>query len=178
MQDQDLKAKEFTDDPNEDLHVDPDAPGDFFTPALEGRPWRIAKSLLRLKEQLKIYAPRRSTASDGAIGNAEHQSRASDHNPWVTSGNMGVVTAIDITHDPAGGCDAGRLADAIRSSRDERVKYIIWNRQICNSAALGSAQPWQWRAYTGKNPHDHHVHISVKADAGAYDGNSDWSLPG
>ncbi|HKV33547.1 MAG TPA: hypothetical protein VJP89_04485, partial [Pyrinomonadaceae bacterium] len=59
--------------------------------------WRVAKSLLRLREQINELAPNRSKASDGTIGDAAHASRKSDHNPWVKDGSIGVVTAMDIT---------------------------------------------------------------------------------
>jgi hypothetical protein len=65
--------------------------------------WRPAKSLIQLRDQINQIAPNRSKASDGTIGDAAHASRASDHNPWVREGDAGVVTAIDITHDPDDG---------------------------------------------------------------------------
>ena len=70
--------------------------------------WRVAKSLLKLRDQINAHAPKRSKKSDGYIGDAAHASRSSDHNPWVKDGKMGVVTAADFTHDPAGGFDAER----------------------------------------------------------------------
>ena len=138
--------------------------------------WRVAKSLLHLREQVNGKWPNRRKDSDGSIGNAEHASRSSDHNPWVKDGAMGVVTAIDITHDPASGCDSYALADALRANRDQRIKYIISNRRI----ASGSDGPaaWTWRKYTGANPHDHHCHISVKSQKALYDAEGDWKLGG
>jgi hypothetical protein len=138
--------------------------------------WRVAKCLLALRDQVNRRSPQRNRKSDGTIGDAAHQSRKSDHNPWVREGEIGVVTALDITHDPMGGCDAGLLAEAIRSSRDSRVKYIIWNRQIANAAAINGVAPWTWRPYTGVNPHDKHVHISVQPDKAAYDLTTDWVI--
>ena len=74
------------------------------TKAIRG--WRVAKSLDRLLDQVNQMAPGRSKASDGAIGDPRHQTQKSDHNPHVTDGSIGVVTARDITHDPKHGCDA------------------------------------------------------------------------
>jgi len=54
---------------------------------------------------------------------------------------------------------------------DPRISYIISNKRIANP---GQA----WRNYTGKNPHDHHVHISVKQVAKLYDDASEWDLAG
>lgn len=136
------------------------------------RGWRVAESLERLLAQINQMAPERNQASDGSIGDPSHQTRNSDHNPWVIDGNMGVVTARDFTHDPEHGCDAQKIADSIVASRDPRVKYIIWNRQICSS----QVQPWKWRPYAGANPHTKHIHISVLPQKAKYDDTSDWQL--
>jgi len=138
--------------------------------------WRVAKSLLVLRDQVNLAAPNRKKTNDGTIGDAAHQTRDSDHNPWVRDGGVGVVTAMDITHDPANGCDAGMLAEAIRGSRDPRVKYLIWNRRIANHLALDGTAPWDWRPYNGSNPHDHHVHISVNSDKSLYDSTQEWTI--
>jgi hypothetical protein len=138
--------------------------------------WRVAKSLLTLRDQVNRRAPNRNKASDGTIGDAAHCQRTSDHNPWVRDGSRGVVTALDITHDRSGGCDANTIAESIRSSRDSRVKYIIWNRRIANSAAIGGSEPWKWRPYSGSNPHTRHVHISVKPDKASYDSRDTWAI--
>jgi hypothetical protein len=134
--------------------------------------WRVAKSLLHLREQIDDTAPQRSKASDGTIGDAAHAARSSDHNPWVIDGSVGVVTAMDITHDPDNGCDAERFVDALLRNRDGRIKYIIWNRRIVSSRV----QPWTWRPYTGKNPHTKHFHLSVVDDKAGYDSTSPWHL--
>ena len=166
------------DDQTFDPHIDPLDPPNAPDAGLESaaQPPRNAKALLHLRDQINARFPGRSIASDGLIGDLAHQGRASDHNPWVTDGGVGVVTAIDITHDPAHGCDAGAIARALWVSRDRRIKYIIWNRKIANSHQIGAAPPWTWRAYTGANPHDHHFHLSVLPDKAAYDDVSDWTI--
>lgn len=133
--------------------------------------WRMANSLDVLLTQINALSPNRSKASDGGIGNAEHSARTSDHNP----DDDGVVKARDFTHDPAHGIDSEKLAEAIRLSRDSRVKYIISNRKICSGS--GQDHPaWVWRPYTGANPHNHHCHISVKRDRPHYDSTTPWDL--
>jgi hypothetical protein len=137
--------------------------------------WRLAHSLEQLRNQVNVLYPSRSKDSDGSIGDASHASRSSDHNPWITDGTgINVVSAIDITHDPKSGCDSYRMAEQLRLGRDARIKYIISNRRIC--AGSEGPQPWTWRPYTGINPHDHHVHISVKSDKAHYDDTSPWQL--
>lgn len=125
--------------------------------------WQIARSLDTLLAQLNTAHPARSRASDGGIGDAAHASRNSDHNPWFVLDGVPLVTARDYTHDPLAGLDCQRLADALRTSRDPRIKYVIWNRQIMSGAAGPS--PWAWRPYSGSNPHTKHLHLSVVADA-------------
>ena len=103
---------------------------------------RIAKSLGKLRTQANARWPGRNKASDGWIGDPAHFARgsASDHNPHVQDGSTGVVTAVDLTHDPNSGCDAGVLAEVLIASRDPRIKYIIWNRRIVS----GDAGPSPW----------------------------------
>lgn len=124
--------------------------------------WRLARSLEQLRTQINALSPNRSKISDGTIGDAAHSARTSDHNPDA----KGRVCGMDITHDPAHGIESEVLADALLTSRDKRIKYVISNRKI--AAGFDGPQPWQWRPYKGKNPHNHHVHISV-TQAGADD---------
>jgi hypothetical protein len=130
--------------------------------------WRVAKSLETLRDQVNAKWPNRDKSSDGTIGDAAHQATNSDHNP----NSAGVVTALDITHDPAHGLDARKLAETLVASRDPRIKYIISNGQIVSSVV----SPWQWRTYTGSNAHRAHVHISVNGSAGLYDDARAWNL--
>lgn len=138
--------------------------------------WRLAESLKALRVQVDALAPMRSKASDGSIGDASHITRDSDHNPWVVFAGQGIVTAIDITNDPGHGCDAARLAEALRLGRDPRIKYIISRRRIASAAPKGSAPAWTWRTYTGINPHDKHVHISVQPQAAQFDSTDQWKI--
>lgn len=138
--------------------------------------WRVAKSLLTLRDEVNQAAPERSKESDGTIGDAAHCQRQSDHNPWVRDGSIGVVTALDITHDPSHGCDANNIAESIHENRDDRVKYIIWNRRIANSSPIGNNPAWVWRQYNGSNPHTQHIHISVKSDKPNYDSTVEWQV--
>lgn len=138
--------------------------------------WRVAGALEKLRKQLNTKFPNRSKVSDGGIGDPSHQSRSSDHNPWVRVGSMGIVTARDFTHHKASGCDCEKLAESIRAARDSRVKYIIWNRRICTSFPKNGKPAWAWRPYTGSNGHTHHLHLSVKPSRSLFDSESAWSL--
>lgn len=130
--------------------------------------WRLANSLTELRKEINAAYPTRDKSADGSIGDTRHQAEpTSDHNPNL----VGAVCAIDVTHDPST-LSGQVLADALVKSRDPRIKYLIWNRQICSS----KISPWQWRPYHGANPHQHHVHISVSADPKLYDDASPWNL--
>lgn len=131
--------------------------------------WRVARSLNILLDQLNALAPRRNKASDGSIGDTNHQNRASDHNPWY---GPGIVTARDFTHDPAGGLSCHDVANTLAAYRDPRVKYVIWNRRIMSGNPGPS--PWVWRAYSGTNPHTSHLHLSVVASP-ACDSTAAWA---
>lgn len=121
--------------------------------------WRLAKSLDKLRKQLDELYPDRSKRSDGTIGDAAHAATVSDHNP--DSGE--VVRALDITHDPAHGLDARKLADQLLASRDPRIKYLISEGRIASSYPAHGYPAWAWRPYTGLNAHKTHVHVSVVA---------------
>lgn len=138
------------------------------------RKWRVAESLERLKAQLDQAYPNRSKISDGAIGDPRHQSKTSDHNPWVDCwlSDQGVVTARDFTHDPRGGLDCHQLAQALTDSRDTRIKYIIWHGRIISA----NRQKWKWRKFKGKNQHLSHLHLSVQPQPTLYDSAIDWQI--
>jgi len=129
---------------------------------------RIAKALDELRAQINAKYPGRSKISDGWIGDSAHAARASDHNP----NSVGVVTGLDVTHDPARGFDSWKFADLLRINKDPRIKYVISNGRIFSSVV----SPWIWRSYTGANKHAHHVHISVMGDASLYDLGSAWKI--
>ena len=123
--------------------------------------WRLARALEQLRSQVNERWPKRSKNSDGSIGDVAHSSRTSDHNPDPS----GVVRAIDITHDPAAGFDSYAFADMLLKKQDPRLKYIISNYRIGSGPA--GTKPGVWRSYLvppNKNPHNHHVHISVVED--------------
>jgi hypothetical protein len=133
--------------------------------------WRVAKSLNVLLDQINSVAPKRSKLSDGSIGDAAHASRSSDHNPWVKDDGIGVVTARDFTHDPAGGFNAHTFAEVLKANADVRIKYVISNGRIWTPAVSNA-----WRVYTGVNSHAKHTHVSVREQKQHYDNPAPWML--
>ena len=134
--------------------------------------WRVARSLDTLLEQINELAPSRSTISDGSIGDAAHATRDSDHNPWC---GPGVVTARDYTHDPDAGADMHKIAEALRQSRDPRIKYVIWDKRMFSSYPTSTSSAWEWRPYTGINLHTQHMHVSVNC-AASQDSTVRWNI--
>lgn len=136
--------------------------------------WRLANSLKTLVDQANHHAPRRNKASDGGIGDAAHQKSgaASDHNPHIKDMGIGVVTAYDITHDPASGVNTWEMAEYFRLKRDPRIKYVISNSRIFSA----TVSPWTWRKYGGSNPHRSHIHISVNSAKVHYDNDARWDI--
>jgi hypothetical protein len=140
--------------------------------------WRAMGSLLVLRDQVNAIAPNRSTASDGLVGDAAHQATTSDHNPHYVAGvGNEMVTALDLTHDPAHGFDSYRFAEVLRQHRDPRIKYVISNGRLFSSYSTSSRPAWTWGTYSGTDPHTNHVHTSV-LDAPISDTRSTWNLDG
>ena len=145
--------------------------------------WVVDRGLRVLIGQVDAAAPDRSHASDGTIGDAAHQGTTSDHNPEDSSdadagGNPdNQVDAADITHDPKHGADMGVMTEAIRGSKDKRVKYVIFNRRIFHGprdAARRGLVAFKWYAYVESDPHTNHAHISVE-DA-THDQTQPWTI--
>lgn len=126
--------------------------------------WRLAPSLAALGKEVNDLYPDRDKSSDGTIGDADHASRVSDHNPDAA----GWVHARDITNDPAHGFDAGKFARTLAARRDPRVNYIISNGEIWKS------RTGKWERYTGPNGHFKHAHVSIHRTDAARNDTSPW----
>jgi hypothetical protein len=102
-----------------------------------------------LRQATKI-APSRSKVSDGLLPSKAHlaQNPNSDHNTGL---------AVDLTHDPARGIDCHDIYKELK--KDKRVKYLIFKGQIW---IPGRGD----KPYTGSNPHNKHLHISIKDTCG------------
>lgn len=141
--------------------------------------YRLARSLEKLVSQVNALAPNRSKRSDGWIGDASHfaTGSSSDHNPWIKRSGVGIVTAVDITHDPAHGCDVFEIAKSIAASRDRRLKYMIYTGGAGGRPGILSrtVSPWTWRV-RASDDHPHHLHISANSDAASYDSTAAWSI--
>jgi hypothetical protein len=110
---------------------------------------RATPAAIAALRQATAIAPKRKTASDGLLPSRAHlsQSPNSDHNTGF---------AVDITHDPiAFNC----TPLFVKLQDDPRVKYLIFKGKIW-SKEKGT------RDYIGSNPHNKHLHISIKDNCG------------
>jgi hypothetical protein len=141
--------------------------------ATSGDGWVLAPPLKLLVEQLDDYDPGRSHVSDGSIASAAHHvaNPASDHEPRRAADGRWYVTAVDISNAPW--LDRWVLDDL---TLDPRVKYLIRNRRYWQRIRWTGDPVRTWVPYTGSNPHNHHVHISLQL--GAVHDLSRWSMPG
>lgn len=128
---------------------------------------RLARSLDTLRNQVWSAWP--GTQVDW-IGDLAHAARSSDHNP----NPQGVVCAVDIH-----GVAASPVFESLVAGRDPRIKYLIHKGIIVSSVT----SPWVRRRYTGSNPHDTHVHVSVGVGASGnsvrsdlYDDPNAWAI--
>jgi hypothetical protein len=111
---------------------------------------RATPAALAVLRQATALKPNRKKASDGLLPSAAHikQSPNSDHNTGY---------AVDLTHDPKHGIDCHEIYERLKE--DKRVKYLIFKGQIW-SKQKGENK------YTGSNPHDKHLHISINDNYG------------
>ena len=109
---------------------------------------KATPAALAVLRQATALKPKRKKASDGLLPSAAHvtQSPNSDHNTGL---------AADLTHDPDNGIDCAEIFEKLKE--DKRVSYLIFKGQIWSKekSKLGN------RRYTGSNPHNKHLHISI-----------------
>lgn len=100
------------------------------------------------------------------IGDPDHQSGVSGHNPDDTPGvqaelqdadSVPEVRALDFMIGPKFSTENGwRLVNALVAGQDKwRLYYVIWQRAIWHRGTSFQARP-----YTGSDPHTNHVHVS------------------
>jgi hypothetical protein len=111
---------------------------------------KATPAAIAVLRQATAQRPTRKKASDGLLPSAAHlsQSPDSDHNTGF---------AVDLTHDKDGGIDCAEIFARLKT--DKRVKYLIFKGRIW-APKRGD------RAYSGSNPHNKHLHISINEDSG------------
>jgi hypothetical protein len=111
---------------------------------------KATPAAIAVLRQATALRPKRKKASDGLLPSAAHvhQNPNSDHNTGF---------GVDITHDPAHGIDCHEMYMNLKT--DKRVKYLIFKGLIWSSEKGD-------KPYTGSNPHNKHLHISIKDNCG------------
>jgi hypothetical protein len=111
---------------------------------------KATPAALAVLRQATALKPLRKKASDGLLPSAAHRKASpnSDHNTGL---------AVDLTHDPKHGIDCEEIFEKLKE--DKRVKYLIFKGKIWSKekSKLGN------RRYTGSNPHNSHLHISIES---------------
>ena len=111
---------------------------------------RATPAAVAVLRQATALRPKRKKASDGLLPSAAHmkQSPDSDHNTGL---------AVDLTHDPKNGIDCDEIFEKLKG--DKRVKYLIFKGKIWSEERSEEGN----RKYSGSNPHNKHLHISIVA---------------
>jgi hypothetical protein len=115
---------------------------------------RATPAAIAVLRQATAIAPSRMKASDGLLPSNAHlkQSPTSDHNTGL---------AVDLTHDPKNGIDCADIFEKLKE--DKRVTYLIFKGKIWSKEKAKQGN----RQYTGSNPHNKHLHISIDAACSA-----------
>lgn len=123
----------------------------------EGRPWKLAGSLVVLAEEVTELHPQ-PHAADGTVASKAHDAAnpGSDHRPKPHKGT-GVVRAIDI----GGKTEVMDMLEVIRHNRDPRIRYAIHRGRVFSSYPSPDGPAYTWRPYAGPNPHLTHGHVST-----------------
>lgn len=126
----------------------------------EPRPWEVSGPVDSLADEIEAAYPD-PRGADGTVASRTHDlnNPNSDHRPHPTTG-PGIVRAIDIgENDPEG----AEIAEALRASRDPRIKYVIHEGRIFASYNRPYRAAWEWGDYAGDD-HAGHVHVSTYGD--------------
>ena len=114
---------------------------------------RATPAAIAVLRQATAISPSRKKASDGLLPSKAHinQSPNSDHNTGF---------AVDLTHDPKHGIDCFDIFEKLKE--DVRVKYLIFQGKIWSKEKAKQGN----RVYSGSNPHNKHLHISINDGMG------------
>lgn len=129
-----------------------------FLPAVPTGYWALAPQIAILRRELWDCFPDVPRSAFGTIGDQDHSTRKSDHNP----DQRRYVRAIDIPHIGSAAPQIDFLAEFFRqvgatdSQRLASGGYVIWNRRIASASTR-----WNWSTYMGESPHTAYLHLSV-----------------
>jgi hypothetical protein len=109
---------------------------------------KATPAAIAVLRQATALFPKRKKLSDGLLPSLAHRkaSPTSDHNTGL---------AVDLTHDPKGGVDCAIIFEKLKE--DIRVNYLIFDKKIWSRTRRKEGN----RKYSGSNPHNKHLHISI-----------------
>lgn len=120
---------------------------------------KLARSLRVLRDDnLNIRWPQRPRRLDGWIGDEWHEQRKSDHNP----NGRDTVDATDTDSAQTGNTPIHVPTVIAAMLTHPSTHYVIHRGRI-----MDADDQFQPRRYTGKNPHDKHIHDSIRQTAKA-----------
>lgn len=120
----------------------------------------LSPCLATLRREIDLRWPRRDRSFDGWVGDSEHARRESDHNP----DRYGVVHALDVTRK---GIRAWPLV--VAATHHPNVHYVIFRGLI-----FSRTHTFRPSHYTGPDPHESHIHISVFGTQGSRMAQRNW----
>jgi len=114
---------------------------------------KATPAAIAVLRQATAISPSRKKASDGLLPSKAHinQSPNSDHNTGL---------AVDLTDDPKNGIDCADIFQKLKE--DKRVNYLIFKGKIWSVERATEGD----RDYSGSNPHNKHLHISINGSMG------------
>jgi hypothetical protein len=114
---------------------------------------KATPAAIAVLRQATAISPSRKKVSDGLLPSKAHinQSPNSDHNTGF---------AVDLTDDPKHGIDCADIFQKLKE--DKRVKYLIFKGKIWSVERAAEGD----REYSGSNPHNKHLHISINDGMG------------
>jgi hypothetical protein len=109
---------------------------------------KATPAAIAVLRQATALFPKRKKLSDGLLPSLAHlkASPNSDHNTGL---------AVDLTHDPDNGVDCAIIFEKLKE--DNRINYLIFQGKIWSRARRKEGN----RKYSGSNPHNKHLHISI-----------------
>ena len=109
---------------------------------------KATPAAIAVLRQATALFPKRKKLSDGLLPSLAHlkASPNSDHNTGL---------AVDLTHDPDNGVDCEIIFEKLKE--DNRINYLIFQGKIWSRTRRKEGN----RKYSGSNPHNKHLHISI-----------------
>lgn len=122
---------------------------------------KLAKTLRILRDDnINVKWPRRPRTMDGWIGDDEHQSRQSDHNP--NKRDTVNATDTDSTQPPAPATPIHVPTVIAAMIMHPSTHYVIHNGRI-----MDADDKFMPHRYTGSNKHYKHIHDSIRQSSAA-----------